>query len=152
MLHRYRQLLLLAGHTKKKDGSDQGFTLVEAMVSLIIFGVVLAGVLPVFVTFTLGTIQNNAETGAIAISQQILDELRQTRVTTLPNASDPPAAKTQTRTIQYEQTSNTYQATINYCQRSEFCNEDSRHISVAVRLASSPETLYEVETIYTEFQ
>ncbi len=149
MLLKFPHQHQLGGYLRETKYSDQqGFTLVETMVSLVIFLAVLGGLLPVLVTSRISALENNIETGAIAVSQQILDRLRQVDVTTLPNAGST------TEVVQFEQTGNNYRATINYCQNAAFCDANSRHIQVSIDLDGNPDPdpVYEVETVYTRFE
>ena len=56
--------------------TQQGFGLAEAVVSLVILGVVLAALLPAFANNIAIDTTTDLRTGAIAVAQEVLDELR----------------------------------------------------------------------------
>jgi type II secretory pathway pseudopilin PulG len=138
-----------------------GITLVETLVSLLIFFAVVAGVVPIYTTYRLQTLRNPVRIGAIAVSQQIMDELRQQPINTLPNSgfvSDvtSPAGTTLTNKSSYNKKFN---AKIFFCEaaKTQFCDPNSRYIRVAVFQAFENGTVsdtpvYEVSTIYTKFE
>lgn len=55
---------------------ERGFSLVEALVAIAILAVLLAGVVPAFVSNLRVNTDNELRTGAVAASQTVLDELR----------------------------------------------------------------------------
>ena len=131
--------------------SESGFSLLEAMVSLLVLLAMMAGILPVFMSWRLSTIQNSIKTGAISISQEILDELRQD-----PNVSGWDSSGSQTKmpsgesiaSIEYE--GRTFNASLTYCSNSQFCSTSTRQITLDV--SHNNETIYSIETVYTEFE
>ncbi len=137
-----------------------GITLVETLVSLLIFLAVVAGVVPIYTTYRLQTLRNPVKIGAIAVSQQIMDELRQQPINTLPinGISDvtSPAGTALTNKSSYNKKFN---AKIFFCEaaKTQFCDPNSRYIRVAVFQAFENGTVsdtpvYEVSTIYTKFE
>ena len=71
---------------KQSQQREAGITLVETMVSLLIFLAVLAGLVPAYVSYRLQSIKNPVRLGAVSVSQQILDEIREIKdVNALPN-------------------------------------------------------------------
>ena len=141
--------------------ASEGITLVETLVSLLIFMAVVAGVVPIYTTYRLQTLKNPVRTGAIAVSQQIMDELRQQPINTLPNngISDvtSPAGTALTNISSYNKKFN---AKIFFCEaaKTQFCDPNSsRYIRVAIFQAFDNGTVsdtpvYEVSTIYTKFE
>lgn len=140
--------------------ASEGITLVETMVSLLIFLAVVAGVVPIYTTYRLQTLKNPVRTGAIAVSQQIMDELRQQPINTLPSSgvSDitSPGGTALTNKSSYDKKFN---AKIFFCEatKTQFCDTNSRYIRVAVFQAFDNGTVsdapvYEVSTIYTKFE
>lgn len=124
---------------------EQGLTLVEAVVSLLIFFVALAGIVPVFLNYTISTINNERRTAAIAVSEQVLDGLRRIDVTTLPDNSSTPVTLSE---IDYM--GKTYTPTVTYCQNPEFCGDFSRHITLQV--SHNGNEIYQAETVFTQFE
>jgi prepilin-type N-terminal cleavage/methylation domain-containing protein len=139
----------LTVYPPKLKREAQGFTLLEVMVSLIILLAIVGGVMPVFLSYHLSTINNDIKTGAIALSQQILDELRQEKnvdawattgtVTTTPGG---------TAIGSMSHSGKTYNAQITYCANTTFCNDTTRQVVLEIR--HNNRTIYTVETIYTK--
>jgi type II secretory pathway pseudopilin PulG len=144
----------------QKTQPEAGLTLIETIVSLLVFLVVIAGVVPAYLTYRLQSIQNPVRIGAVAVSQQVMEEIRQiTAVNDLPSAgsaNQTPAPKNNPLNS-LSAYGKTYSATIYYCEKAAFCDTNSRYIRVAVfqkfgdgSLSSAP--VYEVSTIYTKFE
>ncbi len=55
----------------------RGFSLIEALIALSILSVVLASVVPLFITFSRSNLDSQRRTEAIAVAQMVVDELRQ---------------------------------------------------------------------------
>ncbi|WP_404784627.1 PilW family protein [Altericista sp. CCNU0014] len=139
--------------------STAGLTLVETMVALLVFLATLAGVVPVYMSYRLQTLKNPVRTGAVAVSQKIMDELRQSEIDTLPSSgveqTISPTGATLTNIDAYDKKFN---AKIYFCEKPEanLCDAKSRHIRVAVFQAFSNGTVgnqpvYEVSSIFTKF-
>jgi type II secretory pathway pseudopilin PulG len=136
---------------------NTGLTLVETVVSLLVFLAVLTGVVPAYLHYRLQAVQNPVRIGAVAVSQQILEATRQLRaVDTLPSSGSsntmPGSSSSLTNMSAYGKT---YSAEIYYCEKPDFCDEKSRYIRVAVfqkfgdgSLSRTP--AYEVSTIFTK--
>lgn len=124
--------------------SEQGLTLVESVVSLLIFFVALAGVVPIFLNYTISTINNEKRTAAIAVSQQVLDGLRQVDVATLPDTNTPITLSN----VSYM--GKTYTPTVTYCQNEQYCDTNSRHILLQV--SHNGNQVYQAETVFTKFE
>lgn len=151
--------LMARGVTPEVGSPEAGLTLIETMVSLLVFLAVMAGVVPVYMTYRLQTLQNPVRTGAVAVSQQVMEEIRQNpAVDTLPssgafNTTPAPQNKALDNLSAYGKN---YRATIYYCEKAAFCDTNSRYVRVAVfqkfengSVSSAP--VYEVSTIYTKF-
>lgn len=146
--------------TKKLCPSEQGVTLIETLAALVIFLIILGFMIPIFTNQRLKTIQNEIQTGAVAVSQQILDLLRQSDIATLPNSgatttlpvgTSLPNGSTTTTSI--PQMGKTYSASIIYCPDAPtdiYCNSNARRIKVQVNY--NGQTVYTVETVYTRLQ
>ncbi|NJK41160.1 MAG: type II secretion system protein [Acaryochloridaceae cyanobacterium SU_2_1] len=123
--------------------NEQGLTLVESVVSLLIFFIAMAGIIPIFLNYSLATINNEKRTAAIALTGQVLDGLRQTDTDTLPSSG------TVTMTpITYM--GKTYTPTITYCQTTTYCDANSRHVKV--QIAHNNQSVYETETVFNKFE
>lgn len=138
----YLNTALLRATYPSRSG-DKGLTLVESVVSLLIFFIASAGIVPVFLNYTLSTINNERRTGAIAVSQQVLDGLRQADASTFPVTGSDTLA-----TVPYM--GKTYTPTVTYCQNQTYCDENSRHITLQV--SHNGTQVYEAETVFTKFE
>jgi Tfp pilus assembly protein PilE len=144
----------------RQDTQDAGLTLVETMVSLLVFLAVISGVVPVYITYRLQSLKNPVRTGAVAVSQQVMEEIRQINaVDNLPEAGmfDHTPAPKNNPLDTLNAYGKTYSAEIHYCEKVAFCDDKSRYIRVAIfqkfgdgSLSSAP--VYEVSTIYTRFE
>ena len=130
---------------------SQGFTLLEAMVSLLVLFAMMAGLLPVFMSWRLSTINNTIKTGAIAISQQILDELRQDPDVDTWASSGTVTQKPSGESINsIEYGGKTYNASITYCNNSDYCDTKTRQITLQVN--HNQNSIYTIETVYTKLE
>jgi type II secretory pathway pseudopilin PulG len=139
---------------------EAGLTLIETMVSLLVFLAVMAGVVPAYMTYRLQALKNPVRTGAVAVSQQVMEEIRQIgAVNTLPPSGsfDKTPAPKENLLSNLSAYGKTYSAMIYYCEKPTFCDANSRYIRVAVfqkfgdgSLSSAP--VYEVSTVFTRFE
>jgi Tfp pilus assembly protein PilV len=143
-----------------KTQASQGLTLVETMVALLIFLATLAGVVPVYMSYRLQTLKNPVRTGAVAVSQQIMDKLRQSEIDKLPSSGvEESTSSTGIKLTDIAAYDNKkFNAKIYYCEKpaAALCDAKSRHIRVAVFQAFSNGTVgdspvYEVSSIFTKF-
>jgi type II secretory pathway pseudopilin PulG len=152
---------------KKKHSLETGITLVETIVSLLIFLAVLAGLVPAYMSYRLQSIKNPVRIGAVAVSQQILDEIRQIKaVDTLPNdgfvkTTTAPSPRN-TDLTNLSAYGKNYSAQVIYCEKtpidkSGYCTFNARYINVKVyqkfsngSVSNAP--VYEVSTVYTKFE
>lgn len=130
--------------------SEQGLTLVESVVSLLIFFVALAGIVPIFLNSALATINNEKKTAAVAISGQILDELRQFDTADLPSSNTVTSLPSGTSIANVSYMGKTYNPTITYCQNTTYCDANSRHIKIQV--SHNGQSIYEAETVFTRLE
>jgi type II secretory pathway pseudopilin PulG len=151
----------------------KGFTLVEALVGLIMFEAALAGLFPLIMVSRRVALQSDSRTGAIAVAQQVMDSLRQidvacipssgTDVTKLPDRSCPTTpASTGDSIASLPYKGKTYSATITYCQTSTYCDTSTRQIRVRVfqdgntadvpARSADATPIYQLETIYARLQ
>jgi type II secretory pathway pseudopilin PulG len=152
---------------RQSQRRESGITLVETMVSLLIFLAVLAGIVPAYMTYRLQSIRNPVRIGAVSVSQQILDEIRQVRdVNTLPNdglvkttTAPSPRNTDLTNLTAYGKN---YSAQLIYCEtipvdKSNYCSLNARYIHVLIfqRFSNgtvSTNPVYQVSTVYTKFE
>lgn len=134
---------------KKYRQSHQGFTLFETMVALVVFLIIFGVMMPLFTSRSLSTIKNEVQTGAVAVSQQIFDRLRQTDVATMPSTGSYTTFPSGD-SLPSSALGKTYSATITYCATSSLCSASARHITVQV--SQNGQAIYTVETVYTRLQ
>jgi type II secretory pathway pseudopilin PulG len=162
---------------KPSQRREAGITLVETMVSLLIFLAVLAGIVPAYMSYRLQSIRNPVRLGAVSVSQQILDEIREVRdVNALPNdgavktTATPstagfaalPALRRNTDLTNLTAYGKNYSAQVIYCEtapvdKSNYCSLNARYINVLVFQKFSNGTVstnpvYQVSTVYTKFE
>lgn len=118
-----------------------GFSLVEALVAVSIFGVALAAIVPSFVFFSRSNLSSQRRTEAAAIAQQVVDGLRQKDFATWD-----PSGESYTLSAG----GGDYKAELTYCTGTlTLCNSGARHLRVEVK--QHGKTYYEVETVFTAF-
>lgn len=115
-----------------------GFGLAEAIVALALLGVMLGGLLPAFALSIRANTTSELRTGAVAVAQQELDDLRV--VTTWPADGHVKTVQTGAATYQVEFTIQ------EYCDAGS-CFAGAR--SVAVEVSHNGNSLYRVETVFT---
>jgi type II secretory pathway pseudopilin PulG len=147
---------------KLKPKLNQGFTLVEAVVGMIIFLVASTAIVPIFMTYKIATLTNDSRVGAVALAQQIMDTLRSTDINTLDTSnrlltesvypSGAPIVGGQSlSSLSYK--GKTYSATITYCTTTSYCSDSSKHIIVSVYGNGNNSTpLFALETVYARLQ
>lgn len=156
-----------------KHRQIKGFTLVEALVGLIMFAAALGGLLPLIMVSRTMALQSDSRIGAIAVAQQIMDSLRQVDVTCIPTTgtdvtklpdracpTTPASTGDSITSLPYK--GKTYSATITYCQTSTYCDTATRQIRVRVfqdgntadvpARPASATPIYQLETIYARLQ
>ena len=123
---------------------DRGFTLIEVMVALLIFGLVSAGVAPVFVDFLKHNTASVRKTEAIEAAQIRLEELRQMNIDAIPTTG---TVGPNNITVNGK----TYAVYTTYCANSTYCvSANNRHLTVEVFYNS--ESLFTAETVYTKLK
>lgn len=125
----------------RRNSREAGFSLLEAVVAVAVFGVVLAAVIPAFIYYAQTNLNSQRRTEAVVAAQQIVDGLRQTDFSLWPASG----------TVTSLAGGNTdYQATLTYCTGTlNLCNDGARHLRVEV--SKGAKVYYRVETVYTTF-
>ena len=125
-------------------GDDRGgFTLVEILFALTLFGIAVASCFPAFLGHIQFNNQSEVRSGAYAAAQVLLDELRLEDPSSLPSSGSDAATEIQVGT-------RTYSVVASYCEDSTFCGSETRFITV--RVSYLGEEVYEVSTVYTELR
>ena len=124
--------------------NQKGFTLIEVMVAMLIYGLALGAMAPVFVAHTQYNTRAELRTGALNAAQQVLDVYRVEDPTTLPTSGN---ATPEDVVIE----NRTYTVTTYFCQTADYCaSGNNRHLTVDV--AYQNEVIYSVETVFTRLQ
>jgi type II secretory pathway pseudopilin PulG len=145
---------------------EQGLSLVEAVVSAVVFGAAISAIIPSFMAAQVETSRNQMKLEAVSLSQQVLDVLRRADILTLPGPNTTAPISTLPNglkitlpdgTLTNELTALkiravTYDAKIIYCETASMCDPNTRQIKVQVFQAGNNQSLYEAETLYTRLQ
>jgi prepilin-type N-terminal cleavage/methylation domain-containing protein len=129
--------------TLRINHRNAGFTLIETLVSLLIFSLVTAAMMPAFMSQLKYSHQSKVKTGALSAAQQALDAVRVVNPETLPTGG---ATTTSTVTAgDY-----TYSVVLTYCNPDTYCSARSRFITAEVSYQGTE--LYEVSTVFTRLR
>lgn len=128
---------------QSRRNTEEGYTLMEVLVSLGLFTIISAGMVPSFVTYMKHNTNSQVKTEAIAVGQQILDRKRALEPSDMPTSGyDTPT------TINVGKRS--YEVKISYCTRSIFCSTGTRHLTAEVTYNN--DLVYSTETVFTELR
>jgi type II secretory pathway pseudopilin PulG len=146
----------------RKRRRNRGFSLVEAVVGMVMFASVAAGLLPVILISRTFSLQGDSRIGGIAIAQQTMDSLRQIDSVNLPSSGTVTTLPSGDSIANLPYKGKIYSATITYCEISTYCDTTTRHIKVKVYqdgdTAATPtrpanaKPVYQLETIYARLQ
>ncbi len=124
--------------------NEQGFTLIEVMIAMIIYLLILASMLPVFVSFTRLNTLTEIRTEAASAGAFVLDQLRLLDPITMPASGSDPAENIVVGT-------RTYSVVTSYCSDVTYCNtNNNRHI--LIQASYKGQVFYEVETVFTQLR
>ena len=123
---------------------EQGFTIIEVMVALGIFGVVSAMMATTMVQLQRTNYENEIRSGSYAAAQLVLDDLRSQNISNLPTSG---SGALQNVVI----SGRTYAVTPSYCVTASECTSvNIRGIRVSVSYKS--QLKYLVNTVYARLQ
>ena len=123
--------------------TNKGFSLVEAIVATAILGLLMAGVIPAFISNLHVNDQNERRSEAVALAQQTLEALRRTDMASLPMQGSTSAQRTYG--------GRTYTVITHYCRAAAYCVQGSaRHLTIEIQ--TNRKKAYEVETVYTNLR
>ncbi len=127
-----------------KLANTKGFTMMEVMVSLSLFGIVSAGLMPAFTSFMKFNTQAHLKTQAYTAAQQKLDQLR------LSSPQHMPTSGTQ-GPEDFAFGDRTFQIYTTYCPVNTFCtSNNNRHIRVEAFYLGEQKA--EIDTVYTSLR
>lgn len=125
------------------QSSEGGFTMIEAVVSMVVFGIVSLGVCKSFVSFLKKNTDSERKTEAALAAQQTLDSLRMQDPAAMPMSG----SASQNITIGRR----TFQSVTTYCSPSTYCTaSSSRFITVEVRYNGQKQL--RVSTIFAQLR
>ncbi len=123
--------------------TNKGFSLVEAIVATAILGILMAAVIPAFMSNLQVNNRNEQRSEAVNLAQQTLETLRRTDMASLPMSGS------STASALYN--GRTYTLVTRYCSAASYCAQNSaRHLVVEIRLDGKK--VYDVETVYTNLR
>lgn len=125
------------------DRYGGGFTLTEAVLAIAIVGIVLAAMLPAFLTYSDTNTLSEERSGAVAAAQQTMESWRQLDPTTLVTTGAAPVGIVEVGNREYEVISR-------FCTEPTYCDSDTRHILVEVRYGGR--VVYTVESVFTRLR
>ncbi len=117
----------------------QGFGIIEAVVAMAILLVVLAAIVPVFLHYLKTNTATEIRSQAMAVAQEVLEELRLRDPRTLPTSG--------TTTQDRIRDGRTFTVVVNYCAEASLCFGNARHLTLEVRYEGKK--VYALETVYT---
>lgn len=147
------QLISLVVGLSRKS-TTKGFSLVEAIGALLILTITLSITGPLFLTQSKNNINNDIRTGAVSLSQQVLDDLRLEDSLT-PGETTQSNIESLGKTYNYKRYICTDKPTVNNDNTvtcSTVVDESNPIRYILVQINYHDKTVYTVETIYTDLQ
>ncbi|MCC6931633.1 MAG: type II secretion system protein [Deltaproteobacteria bacterium] len=130
--------------TKCRFKRELGFTVVEVLVSMVIFGIVMASLPAVFLTHARINQRMEIKAEAMAAGQQIMDGFRAADPITLPASG---VGADQVTIIN----DHNYVVEPTFCENVNFCkSESNRHIKL--RIFNEGEEVAQLETVFTRLK
>jgi prepilin-type N-terminal cleavage/methylation domain-containing protein len=123
--------------------NQRGFTLLEGLLALALVGIVLAGVLPIFLGYMDVTTRNEERSGAIAAAQMQMETSRALDPASMPESGSTGPDYVVVGDREFEVTSY-------YCLAASFCSTDSRHIMVEVSYGGK--NVFRTESVFTKLR
>lgn len=123
--------------------NQRGATFVEVLISLFFLAILLASVVPGFLTFTDHNTRNERRTGAVQAARTVMEDHRLTTPSTMPTVG-------MTGPLAVTVGNRSYDVWTRYCVVNTLCDSNSRHLVVEVD--QNGEQLYSAETVFTELR
>jgi general secretion pathway protein I len=129
---------------KRELKTERGFTLLEVLVSIVIFTVAALGMAKAFTDHLTTNTLNERRSEAISAAQQVLDNVR-----TLDPATLPASGQAAEQTITFGERS--YKVNLFYCFPSTYCTSNNiRQLHTEVKL--NGQLIYQVDTVYAQLR
>jgi prepilin-type N-terminal cleavage/methylation domain-containing protein len=141
----------------RHQSDNKGFTLTESLVSMMILSITLTVMFPAFMTFAMENSNKRNMSDAIALSNNVLDNLRRSRITTVPLGNTVTTKEYSGKSYRINQyvcvdLSNVNAATPT-CTTTSSDSSPSRDILIRIEKGSSPyEQVYQVETVFSSLR
>ncbi len=120
-----------------------GFTLLEVMVSMLLFLIVSATMASTFVSHLKRNTDTEVRSGAAALAQRRLDELRLVDPPTMPASG--------TTSSNQSAGGRNYVVQTSYCENLSLCSSsNNRHLAIRVLYAGG--IVFQTETVYTRLR
>jgi len=124
--------------------NKKGFTLLEVVFSLALFGLTISALSPAFLSYLEYISDSELRTEAVAAAQQVLDDLRFEEPPDMPLSGSDDA-------VDITIGDHTFEVVVTYCAEASFCvSNNTRHLSVDVTYFDRE--MYHVETVYTQLR
>ena len=123
--------------------NDRGFSLLESLVAMALLSVLLAGVVPVFFVMLKTNTRNEERSGAVAVAQQSMEQLRQQDPAEMPGSGS-----TYPQVVSVD--NRDYEVVNWYCLLPTYCGDDSRHVLIEVNYGGK--TIFSAESVYTQLR
>jgi prepilin-type N-terminal cleavage/methylation domain-containing protein len=124
--------------------NDSGFTLIEVMVAMLVFGVVMSTMPSVFVAHLRYNQRAEIKTASMHAAQRVLDSYRVVDPSSLPSSGSVTEANIVIGSY-------TFSPTTSFCSQASYCiTNNNRHIKVDI--AYDGENTYTVETVFTKLR
>jgi Tfp pilus assembly protein PilV len=138
-----------------KQQREQGLTIMESAVAGVIFGITAITLSTIFAQQKMISVESELRTGAVALSQQIFDELRQTNIGQLPSTGSSVALPSGQDITTMTAMGHTYNAKMYFCEnvnngQAVYCDDTTRQVRVEVKFDGRE--IYEAETVFTSLQ
>ena len=141
----------------RHQSDNKGFTLTESLVSMMILSITLTVMFPAFMIFAMENSDKRNMSDAIALSNNVLDNLRRSRITTVPLGNTVTTKEYSGKSYRINQyvcfdLSNVNAATPT-CITTSSDSSPSRDILIRIEKGSSPyEQVYQVETVFSSLR
>ena len=124
--------------------TESGFTVLEVIVALALFGVVLSSTGAAFLKMAQYNSAMEVRSSAIGAAQQVLDSMRQLDPSTMPTSgTDAP--------IPIAVDKRTFNVTVTYCNNASHC-ADSGSRMLTVEVFYNNIVVFNVDTVYTKLR
>jgi prepilin-type N-terminal cleavage/methylation domain-containing protein len=123
--------------------SQRGFTMIEALVSLAILGIALAGIVPGFFLYTRTNALSEVRSGSVAAAQRVFEALRAQDPADLPSSG---ASAAQIVPVG----KNEFQVVTRYCVITPYCSAGNRHVVIEVSYGGR--IVFTIESVLTQLR